>query len=1291
MMNKYRGPNDQSFLLVADRIKTYSLEAREKLASRGSSRQSFSSDTQSKLMNVYSQAETHETTVWQPSQIQLDCHRNFRTSDYESHKERVPDRVDGTCRWVLEHPHFDYWWKSESSKLLWVSADPGCGKSVLAKSLIARELKSTEGHTTCYFFFKDDNAEQTSATNAVCALLHQLFNQKKFLINHAMSDFRQNGVRLQGLFERLWSILKAAAADTEAGTIICVIDALDECEESSRTRLLTYLDHFYNNITGNDRKSVRLKFLVTSRPYFHIERDLQNLISKYPVIRLAGEAETQSISREINLVIKVETEKLGLALKLDDSTQSILQNELCKYNNRTYLWLHLVMEVIRRSLETMSQKQIQNILSSVPDTVDKAYSAILERSEDKDRAKKLLRLILSASRPLTLRETNVAMTIEASSASYDDLDIVSEDKWKVIIRNLCGLFVTVVDSRVYLIHQTAREFLLSHSEPGISKLDRAHSQQWKHSVTLKESHFTAAQICIWYLLFAVFDAEGLKLRTGGSEETINAPLESDILGYLSEHIFLSYAAEHWAFHFRESQDEADMDLLRAVTLKICNTRSSRFVNWFPIYWTRAQKYTSFSPFGTNSGINSMMVACHLGLGPVVSLLLQQGAEVDGIFCRMLTPLSWTAEAGHVSVARLLLDRCARPSVMSRGRGMWRAQATTYRKRVKSIIGLGSSQARKNDSLRPALPTAELSSDSRTQGKVFKQTLNINMLNCWGETSLMIAAMNGHKNIVELLIEKNAKLDLRDSRKQETAIEKAARSGHEEVVMLLLEKTPRAKHPSKDFASVLINAAHCGHTAVVKIMLDRGINIECRDKQGRTALSGAAEVGHLHVVELLLDHGADIETKDGNECTPLMHAVIRGRDSVVAKFLQCHANVEAKNEAGQTATSLAVNKAMGTTRWGVLGLLLEHGAILKTTHDENITILMDAARGGEIGVLRFFLEKKNLSIESKRDIQAVDRLRMIPCTYTPLLCAAFNGRDATVEFLLEQNANIEAKDCDGNTSLTYAAVAGSITVIRILLENGAEIDSRNIRAETPLLMAVRVGAAFDESDRDREARLADVVENLLAHGANADVKANDGMTPLLWAVAERRALVIRSLLEHNVRTDYKDQNGRTALELAEYLGEKKIVALLLRLDPQNSSVLDWTRTPLSEAAEKGHETVVKQYLDEDNDIEAKDGIFAQSPLVWAAENGHEGVVRLLLEHGAQIESTNKYRQTALTLGVRNNHCRVVKLLLGWNANVEPKDITSRTPLMMTNSRDHASMQYILENHTKFRNNLSTDRS
>ncbi|MCJ1251264.1 hypothetical protein MMC30_008495 [Trapelia coarctata] len=338
MMNKYRGPNDRNFLLVSNRIKKYVLGSPTKLALRAS----------------YHRNQTGEPNFWQPSQQEINCHQSLRTSDYESHKERNPDRVEGTCRWFLEHSHFQYWWKSKTSKLLWVSADPGCGKSVLAKSLVDKELKSTKFHTTCYFFFRDDNVEQASATNALCALLHQLFDQRKPLIKHALSDFRSNGVHLAMLFERLWCILKEAGADAETGTVVCIIDGLDECEESGRTKLLSYLDYFYSDTTSNDRRKMVVKFLITSRPYFHIERNLHGLISKYPVIRLAGEAETVSISREINLVIKVQVQRLGETLKLDDSVRLILEEELLKFKNRTYLWLHLILEVLRQRLETVS-------------------------------------------------------------------------------------------------------------------------------------------------------------------------------------------------------------------------------------------------------------------------------------------------------------------------------------------------------------------------------------------------------------------------------------------------------------------------------------------------------------------------------------------------------------------------------------------------------------------------------------------------------------------------------------------------------------------------------------------------------------------------------------------------------------------------------------------------------------------------------------------------------------------------------------------------------------------------
>jgi hypothetical protein len=84
---------------------------------------------------------------------------DFRTSNYESHRDRNPEPVNGTCQWLLQHPNYVKWRDSHLSNLLWVSADPGCGKSVLARFLADDELKPTESRITCYFFFKDDHED----------------------------------------------------------------------------------------------------------------------------------------------------------------------------------------------------------------------------------------------------------------------------------------------------------------------------------------------------------------------------------------------------------------------------------------------------------------------------------------------------------------------------------------------------------------------------------------------------------------------------------------------------------------------------------------------------------------------------------------------------------------------------------------------------------------------------------------------------------------------------------------------------------------------------------------------------------------------------------------------------------------------------------------------------------------------------------------------------------------------------------------------------------------------------
>lgn len=55
---------------------------------------------------------------------------------------------------------------------------------------------------------------------------------------------------------------------------------------------------------------------------------------------------------------------------------------------------------------------------------------------------------------------NITLAIDESSRSLEDVDLELEDWFRTTVRSLYSLFVSVIDSKVYLIHQTAREFLI---------------------------------------------------------------------------------------------------------------------------------------------------------------------------------------------------------------------------------------------------------------------------------------------------------------------------------------------------------------------------------------------------------------------------------------------------------------------------------------------------------------------------------------------------------------------------------------------------------------------------------------------------------------------------------------------------------------------------------------------------------------------------------------------------------------------------------------------------------------
>jgi ankyrin repeat protein len=830
--------------------------------------------------------------------------QTLRTSDYEQFKDRNPDRLEGTCNWFLRHDHF-ITWQQASSALLWVSADPGCGKSVLAKSLANQELRSIESRTCCFFFFKDDSYRQKDINYALSALLHQLFSQKRSLLHHALQDYEEEGAWLVQSFHKLWKIFLKVTSDPSAGEIVCILDAIDECEEFGRHQIISALNALYKQMTlsrqGVSGPSVsQLKFIVTSRPYHDIERRFTALTHQFPTIRLRGEQESEAISREISVVIKWRVSELGSELGLDALEQATLQDELLRIKHRTYLWLRLILDVIRDEI-VLTKRRLKQIIHTLPTTVDQTYEAILSKIRERDcqGAQKVLSIVVAAARPLTLREMNIALALSTNenSRSYEDLDLEEEERFKTTIRHLCGLFVNVVDRKVYLIHQTAKGFLVEKAkEP---------AGQWKISINIVESELMMAKICITYLNFTVFGLSSNKNNLDG---------------------FLLYAACFWTNHYRQAQRRVTMELLQGV-LNICEPESPRYQNWACVYWQMMenQQLPSFP------GI--LMVGSFFGHVSVVRQLLdKRDVDFNAKDAKNgMTALTRAAERGHEAVVKALLER------------------DDVNVNAKDNFGM----------------TALMRADENGHEAVVRQLLerddvDVATANVHGVSALMQAAGHGHEAVVELLLGRdNVDVNAKDTFGM-TALMQAAANGHEAVFKQLLAERDIVDVNAFSLSrqTALMQAAMYGHDAVVKLLVERddvdvnakgqefsithgeGSILMMNDRNGHlsvkrlsaswTALMLAADHGHDTVVKLLLErHDVDVNTKEEeNGYTALMLAADRGHDTVVKLLLKRHdVDVNTKAEgSGYTALMLAANRGHEAVV-GLLAASLHHTALL----------------------------------------------------------------------------------------------------------------------------------------------------------------------------------------------------------------------------------------------------------------------------------------------------------------------------------------------------------------------------
>jgi ankyrin repeat domain-containing protein 50 len=653
------------------------------------------------------------------------------TSNPMSYKQRIAPRVDGTCTWFLKNAKFVDWLKTDTSSLIWVSGDPGCGKTVLSSFLIDKVKQLIPSATVCFFFCDDKIDSQKDATALLRGILHQLLDDRRILINHAMSHFETKKEKIADELSVLWEIWMACCADPKSGNIVCIIDALDECEALGRTQLLQWIIQYFERTSKVPRGNF-LKLLLTSRPDIRIT-DIMDI----PNVRLKVEDEIENIRGDVELVVKERVSKVASQTGCSEDTKEWLERRLVSNADRTFLWISLVLDMLQESAEA-SQKAFEERLRGLPDGLNDTYTQILEhvRQRDRHKAKIMLQIIVTARRPLTLNELNIAWAIRPQHKSKNEVEHSLEPNIARTVRGLCGLFVRIIDGKIYLVHQTAKEFLI----PKANNVATDGMLPW-HCVDPLQSSYVIAERCIWFLLLEDFKIKPLILWSRDE----HGEFEKYVKLYTEQHDFLDYAAANWANHFREAEGLAEPTALKQV-LELYDCNFGRFLTWSQVYWSSLGTYSRrFTPLHMSS---------YNGHRTIVRLLLEAKADVDAkdSFGRR-TALHWAAENGHEAVVRLLLEVKADVDAkdIERGTALHRAALNGHEAVVRLLLEVKADV------------------DAKDTG---------------GKTVLHWAALNGHEAVVRLLLEAKADADAKDTGGK-TALHRAAENGHEAVIRLLL--------------------------------------------------------------------------------------------------------------------------------------------------------------------------------------------------------------------------------------------------------------------------------------------------------------------------------------------------------------------------------------------------------------------------------------------------------------------------------------------------------------------------
>ncbi|XP_067387651.1 ankyrin repeat and SAM domain-containing protein 1A isoform X3 [Emydura macquarii macquarii] len=241
--------------------------------------------------------------------------------------------------------------------------------------------------------------------------------------------------------------------------------------------------------------------------------------------------------------------------------------------------------------------------------------------------------------------------------------------------------------------------------------------------------------------------------------------------------------------------------------------------------------------------------------------------------------------------------------------------------------------------------------------------NVNCVDSTGYTPLHHAALNGHKDVVEVLLRNDALTNVADC-KGCYPLHLAAWKGDSEIVKLLIHQGP---------SHTKVNEQNTLEIKELKKYGPFDPYINAKNNDNETALHCAAQYGHTEVVKVLLEELTDPTMRNNKFETPLDLAALYGRLEVVKMLLNAHPNLLSCNTKKHTPLHLAARNG----HKAVVHVLLDAG-MDSNYQTEKGSALHEAALFGKTDVVQILLAAGiDVNIKDNRGLTALDIVKELP--------------------------------------------------------------------------------------------------------------------------------------------------------------------------------------------------------------------------------------------------------------------------------------------------------------------------